>query len=301
MAPCRQLQHQPGQVDLADLGRPVARPGAVVDLAPQAVGDAGLGASRPPCSLIGRVPADRHGRQTGHAGADVEAGRPGQAAVDDDSHAFDRQRGLGDVGGQHDPPPPGRRRGEGKVLVGRRQGAGQLADVDVRDRPRAAAPRPPGGSRRCRGGTRGRRRARRAGPVSRPSRPPAPGGRGVGAVASARRRDGFAPRRPRPAPARRRRPAGGRTGRCRRSPTSPRSAGPAAAVRRRGGGRGRGRSSGCARAPRRTGRRRCRAAPGRAAGAASGSPRSPPRCASPVRCGARPGSGTRPARRRSCR
>ena len=83
-APRRQLEHQPGQVDLGDLGGPVGRPAAVLDLAPQPVGDARLGAPGPPGSLVGRVAADRHRRQARHAGADVEARRPGQPAVDDD-------------------------------------------------------------------------------------------------------------------------------------------------------------------------------------------------------------------------
>ncbi len=46
-------------------------------------------------------------------------GCAGEAAVDDDPDAVDRQRRLGDVGRQHDAPAPGGRRGECSVLFGR--------------------------------------------------------------------------------------------------------------------------------------------------------------------------------------
>ena len=107
-APRGELEHEPGQVDLGDLGRPVGRAGAVLHPAPQPVGDARARPPGPPGALVGRVAADRHGRQPGHPGADVEARRPGQPAVDDDPHAVDGQRRLGDVGRQHDAAPAGR-------------------------------------------------------------------------------------------------------------------------------------------------------------------------------------------------
>ena len=124
-APRGELEREPGQVDLGDLGRPVGRPGAVLHPAPQPVGHAGLGAPGPPGPLVGRVAADRHRRQPGHPGARIEARRAGQAAVDDDAHAVHRQRRLGDVGGQHDAPPTRRRRGQRPVLLLERQRAGQ--------------------------------------------------------------------------------------------------------------------------------------------------------------------------------
>ena len=99
--------------------------------APQPVRDARLGAPGPAGALVGRVTADRHRRQTSHAGPRVEPRRPGEAAVDDDAHAFDRQRRLGDVGRQHDAPATRRRRRQRPVLLLGRHGAGQRQHVDV--------------------------------------------------------------------------------------------------------------------------------------------------------------------------
>ena len=52
-------------------------------------------------------------------------------AVDDDVDALDRERRLGDVGGQHDSPPTGRGRPQCGVLLLERHGAGQPANVDA--------------------------------------------------------------------------------------------------------------------------------------------------------------------------
>ena len=53
------------------------------------------------------------------------------AAVDHHPDPGDGQARLGDVGGQHDPAPRGRRRRQGGVLVGDRQRAVQRPDVDA--------------------------------------------------------------------------------------------------------------------------------------------------------------------------
>ena len=130
-APAGQLEHQPGEVDLGDLGGAVGRPGAVLHPAPQAVGNARSEAAGPAGALVRRVAADRHRGEAGHAGADVEARRSGQPAVDDDADTLDRQRRLGDVGRQHDAAPAGWRRGERAVLLVGAEGAGEAVDVDV--------------------------------------------------------------------------------------------------------------------------------------------------------------------------
>ena len=131
-------RRQPGEVDLGDLGGPMGRAGAVLHPAPQPVGGAGLGAPGPAGALIGRVAADRHGRQPGHPGPGIEAGRAGQPAVDDDPHAVDGQRRLGDVGRQHDAPPTRRRRRQRLVLLLQGERAGQPVHVDVGTERRAA-------------------------------------------------------------------------------------------------------------------------------------------------------------------
>ena len=122
---------RPARSTVADLGGAVRRAAAVLDLRPQPVGDARLDASGPAGALVGRVAADRHRRQPGHAGRRVEARRPGEPAVDDDAHALDGQRRLGDVGRQHDAPPARRRRRQGEVLLLDAQRSGERADVDV--------------------------------------------------------------------------------------------------------------------------------------------------------------------------
>ena len=72
----------------------------------------------------------------------VEARRARQARVDDDPHAGDRQRRLGDVGGEHDAPTARRRGRQREVLLGQRQRAGERHDVDVvRQRAVRAPPR----------------------------------------------------------------------------------------------------------------------------------------------------------------
>ena len=62
---------------------------------------------------------DRLDRQALHLGAAVVAGDAGRARVDHADDPGDGERRLGDVGGQHDPPPAVRR--EHPVLLGRRQ------------------------------------------------------------------------------------------------------------------------------------------------------------------------------------
>ena len=221
-------RREPGEVDLGDLGGPMGRAGAVLHAAPQPVGGARLGAPGPPGALLGRVAADRHGRQPGHPGPRVEARGPGEPAVDDDAHPFHGQRRLGDVGRQHDAPPARRGRGQRLVLLLEGERAGQAMHVDVgtevellgdpvdladpgEEHEHVAvlvAQRPPHG--RADGGLEAVVACR--------------------AAASARRRGTSARRSRRRAPASGRRwPADRRTARCRRSPTSPRCAGRAAA------------------------------------------------------------------------
>ena len=162
-----ELEREPGEVGLGDLGRPVPGAGAVFELAPQPVGGAGLGASGAARSLLGRRPARRHRGEPRHSGAGVEARLAGEAAVDDHPDAVDGQRRLGDVGRQHDPSATGPRRCECSVLLGERQRAGEREHVDVGARRRRAASIRCGGSRRSRAGTPGRRRSAPAAPAGR--------------------------------------------------------------------------------------------------------------------------------------
>ena len=131
-APRGQFQHQPGEVDLGDLGFQVCTARAVLQLAPQPVGGARLGAPCAPGALVSRGTRRADGGESAHPGALVEAGHAGEAGVDDDPHTVDRQRRLGDVGGQHDPPASGRGGGERLILLGQAERTGQRVHVDAR-------------------------------------------------------------------------------------------------------------------------------------------------------------------------
>ena len=82
--PRGQLERQIGQLDLRDLGREVREARALLELAPQPVADARLGAAGASGALIGRGAAGGDRRQPAHAGAHVEARHASQAGVDDD-------------------------------------------------------------------------------------------------------------------------------------------------------------------------------------------------------------------------
>ena len=202
-APRRQLEHQPGEVDLGDLGGAVGRPGAVLHPAPQAVGHARLEAAGPAGALVGRVAADRHRGEPGHAGADVEARRPGEPAVDDDATpstvsdvsamsvaSTTRRRPGGDgasarscsssgeapaSGGRR---RPARRRGERSAVAGDLADAGQEHEHVARSSSRSAR-RHGGGDGRleavvaARAAASGRRRGASGRRSRRPARPSA--------------------------------------------------------------------------------------------------------------------------------
>ena len=101
VAPAAGAQEQDGlaEVDAPDLGRLPGGPGLVVGLGPEAHAAAGAGAARAAGALLGRGAADRLGEQGVDAAHRVEAGDAGEAGVHDRADAGQRQRGLGDVGG----------------------------------------------------------------------------------------------------------------------------------------------------------------------------------------------------------
>ena len=81
-------------------------------------------------ALVGRCLRDRLDRQPLHLEPVAVAGDPGGAGVDHVLDARHGQRGLGDVGGQHDPAPAVRL--EDPVLLGRGQPGVQRQDLGVR-------------------------------------------------------------------------------------------------------------------------------------------------------------------------
>ena len=200
------LEDDAGEVGAQDLGVGELGTPLEVLLAVEpdrdALGDAAAAAG----ALVGAGLADRLDGQPLHLGAQRVAGDARDAGVDDVPDAGDGQRGLGDVGGQHDAADRRGVRAEDAVLLG-----GGEPGVE-RARPRAGRTAGPRARRRCRGSParRGGRRARRPAP---PARAPGPrrGSPRSGRAAPARPR-----RRPRGA-----RAAGGsgpRRGRCGRTP-----------------------------------------------------------------------------------
>ncbi len=98
------LQDDRREVGPQDLRIGVAGPGFEILLRIQPDAHAGRGAARPACPLRGRSLRDRFDRQALHLGATAVARDPRGAGVDDVADTRHRQRGLGDVGGQHDSP-----------------------------------------------------------------------------------------------------------------------------------------------------------------------------------------------------
>ncbi len=130
-APLGHLQHEPGQVDLGDLGVGRPRSAGVLDLRPQAVRHARLGPTGPPRPLLGRGLRRGHRHECGQTGAGIDPGHAGPSGVDDHPHPRHGQARLGDVGGQHHPAPAWRRRGQRGVLLGRGQRTEEGTDVDA--------------------------------------------------------------------------------------------------------------------------------------------------------------------------
>ena len=113
-------------------------------------------------ALVGRGLADRLDRQPLHLGARGVALDPRDAGVDDVPDAGHGQRGLGDVGGEHDAAPAAWWL-EDPVLLGGREPGVERHDLEPAAAGRRVSPR---ARRRCRGSP-----ARRAG---RPGRRRAP-------------------------------------------------------------------------------------------------------------------------------
>ena len=115
-APERAIERETGKIGGEDLRRGIGLKTAVRGLLPQAITNAGLGAPRAPASLIGVRPADADGLEPREADVGLVDRNAHEPAVDDDAHAFDRERRLGDRGGEHDLAPPRGRGRDGEIL-----------------------------------------------------------------------------------------------------------------------------------------------------------------------------------------
>ena len=97
-----QVEDRPAQIDAANLGLGLFGPAAVAGFIPKADAEARLRSPRATGSLIGRGPRDRHEPQAIHANGRFELHLPGEAGVDHDRDAIDRDGCFRDVGGEHD-------------------------------------------------------------------------------------------------------------------------------------------------------------------------------------------------------
>ena len=266
-APLRQIEHEGRQIGRENFRPRIGLERAGLRLVPQPVADARLGAAGAAAALVGGGARDAHGFQPRQADIRLVARHARQAAVDDDAHAFDGERGFRNRGRQHHLAAARRRRRNGAILLARIERAVKRDDVDgfvgdalLEQRLGAAdfAPRPagtPAASRSRRASARStasatwlldaRARDRGRDSASRPER----------------RGPRFRP------PARRR--AAPRRARRRASPTSPGFSGPRAGpAARRAPAPARDRHRASVHGIRRTARRRCRRARDRRAPAA---------------------------------
>ena len=129
--PRREIEREAGEIGGKNFRRRVGQEAAIARFFPQTIAYARLDASGAPAPLVGVGARHPHRLQPRQPDVRLEAGDAHQAAVDDDAHALDGQRSLGDRGRQHDLAPP---RGGGRnrlVLRPRVHRAIKRRDVDA--------------------------------------------------------------------------------------------------------------------------------------------------------------------------
>ena len=181
-APGGAVEQQAGEVGGEDL-----RPGERLAARPSAasshsrIADARLGAAGAAAPLVGGGARHAHRLQPRQAEGGLEARHAREPAIDDDAHALDGERGLGDGGGQHHLAPPGRGRLDGAVLGLLLHGAVERGEVDrgIARCARASSSLGPADLALARAGRRGWSPARRAARAA-PRRPPRPRSGGAG-------------------------------------------------------------------------------------------------------------------------
>ena len=105
-APLSQRQNQRGKIGGEHFGRIVGRAPAMACLFPQAIGDARPLPRRAPGALGGGCLTGAMGNQMRGARRAIEFGPAGQAGIDHDGYAVERQRGFGNGGGKNDAAAP---------------------------------------------------------------------------------------------------------------------------------------------------------------------------------------------------
>ena len=100
--PLREIEHQRGKVGRENFRLGISGERSGLRFVPQPVANAGLGAAGAAPALIDRGARGAHGLKPGQADIRLVARHPRHAGIDDNAHALDGQRGLGDRGRQHD-------------------------------------------------------------------------------------------------------------------------------------------------------------------------------------------------------
>ena len=101
-APLGAIEQEACKISRADFRLREGHEARRLRLIPQAVADAGLGAARAAAALIGGGTRHAHGFEPRDADVGLEARHARQAAIDDDAHALDGERGFGDGRREHD-------------------------------------------------------------------------------------------------------------------------------------------------------------------------------------------------------
>ena len=130
-APEGAIERETGKIGGENFRRGVGLKAAVRRLLPQPIANAWLRAPGAPASLIGVRPADADRFEPSEADVGLIDRNAHEPAVDDDAHALDRERRLGDRSGEHDLAPPRRRGGDGEILRAAIERAIERRDVDV--------------------------------------------------------------------------------------------------------------------------------------------------------------------------
>jgi hypothetical protein len=129
------VEQERGKVRFQNLGRVEARQGGGRRLLPQAVD----GPRRLAAGAAGALGHRRLARPLGHQPGDprgpVVARPAGEAGVDDDPHAVERQAGLGDRGGENHLAPAGGRCGDGGALGGGIEASVKTVEVGAGGKP----------------------------------------------------------------------------------------------------------------------------------------------------------------------
>src|SRR5690606_17946469 len=116
-APVRQLDRGRREIRFDDLGRRLRGERRMLAFGPKAVAHAGGDAPGAATPLVCGSSRDANGLESTHARRWIEPRAASESRIDDDAHAFDREAGFGDVGGEHDLALARRARANGCVLV----------------------------------------------------------------------------------------------------------------------------------------------------------------------------------------